>query len=61
MSKKRTGLENFFTDISGVDFIAKLDEEKKQKELQEQKKIEEAAQKQRRCIKPNTEENTNVL
>ena len=50
MSKKRTGLENFFTDISGVDFIAKLDEEKKQKELQEQKKIEEAAQKQRQIV-----------
>ena len=41
MSKKRTGLENFFTGISGVDFIGKLDEEKKQKELQEQKKLEE--------------------
>jgi hypothetical protein len=50
MSKKRTGLENFFTDISGVDFIAKLDEEKKQKELQEQKKIEEAAEKQRQIV-----------
>ena len=50
MSKKRTGLENFFTDISGVDFIAKLDEEKKQKKLQEQKKIEEAAQKQRQIV-----------
>ncbi len=45
MSKKRTGLENFFTDISGVDFVGKLDEEKKQKELQEQKKIEEAVEK----------------
>ena len=50
MSKKRTGLENFFTDISGVDFIGKLDEEKKQKELQEQKKIEEAAEKQKQIV-----------
>ena len=50
MSKKRTGLENFFTDISGVDFVGKLDEEKKQKELQEQKKIEEAAEKQKQIV-----------
>ena len=47
MTKKKTGLESFFTDIAGVDFVAKLDEEKKQKELQEQKKQEEAAEKQR--------------
>ena len=50
MSKKRTGLENFFTGISGVDFIGKLDEEKKQKELQEQKKIEEATEKQKQIV-----------
>ena len=47
MTKKKTGLESFFTDIAGIDFVAKLDEEKKQKELQEQKKQEEAAEKQR--------------
>ena len=50
MTKKKTGLESFFTDIAGVDFIAKLDEEKKQKELQKQKKIEEAAEKQRKIV-----------
>jgi hypothetical protein len=50
MTKKKTGLESFFTDISGVDFVAKLDEEKKQKELQKKKQIEEAAEKQRKII-----------